>query len=59
MTLETEGMSRHIIVDTGSNVSILQPRYRGDLRDNSIKSYGVTGEALEVKGRQLVSFTLG
>jgi hypothetical protein len=29
------------------------------MRDTSLRLLGVTGETLEVKGRQLVSFTLG
>jgi len=58
--LEIEGKWQRLIVDTGSNVSILQPGVsRRDLRDNSLRPIGVTGESLDVKGRQLVSFTLG
>jgi len=60
ITLEIEGKWQRLIVDTGSNVSILQPGVsRRDLRDNSLRPFGVTGESLDVKGRQLVSFRLG
>jgi hypothetical protein len=41
-------------------VSILQPGVsRRDLRDTSLRLLGVTGETLDVNGRQLFSFTLG
>jgi len=43
----------------GSNISILQPGVsRRELRDTSLRPFGVTGETLDVKGRQLVSFML-
>jgi len=32
---------------------------QSDLRYNSLSPFGVTGESLDVNGRQLVSFTLG
>jgi len=57
--VNTEGKMRRLIVDTGSNVSILQPGVsRSDVSDTSLKPYGVTGEALDIKGRQSVSFEL-
>jgi len=60
ITLEIEGKWQRLIVVTGTNVSILQPGVsRGEFRDNSLRRFGVTGESLDVKGRQLVSFTLG
>ena len=60
ITLEIEGKWRRLIADTGSSVSILRPVVsRRDMRDTSLRLLGVTGETLEVKGRQLVSFTLG
>ena len=60
ITLEIEGKWQRLIVDTGSNVSILQPGVsRRDLRENPLRPFGVTGESLDVKGQQLVSFTLG
>jgi hypothetical protein len=51
---------RSLIVDTGSSVSILQPRVSSsEVKVTSLKPYGVTGEALDIKGRQAVSFELG
>ena len=50
---------RRLMLDTGSNVSILQPGVsRSDVSVTSLKPYGVTGEALDIKGRQSVSFEL-
>jgi hypothetical protein len=43
-------------LDTGSTVSILQPGVsRRDVEVTSLKPYGVTGEVLDIKGRQSVS----
>jgi len=51
---------KRLIIDTGSNVSILQPGVsRRDVRVTAMKPYGVTGESLDIKGQQLVSFFLG
>ena len=51
---------KRLIIDTGSNVSILQPGVsRRDVRVTARKPYGVTGEDLDIKGQQLVSFVLG
>jgi len=58
ITLEIEGKLQRLIVDTGSNVSIHQPGVsRRDLTDTSLRPFGVTGKTLDVKGRQLVSFS--
>jgi hypothetical protein len=47
-------------VDIGSSVSIIQPAIsRKDVRDSPLKPFGITGEVLEIKGQQQVSFTLG
>ena len=55
-----EGVTRSLIVDTGSSVSILQPRVSSsEVKVTSLKPYGVTGKALDIKGRQSVSFELG
>jgi len=52
ITLQIEGKWQRLIVDTGSNVSILQPVVsRRDLRDYSLRPVGVTGDSLDVKGR--------
>ena len=49
--IELEGMQRNLIVDTGSNVSILQPSMsRHDVLGT--RPYGVTGEVLDIKGLQ-------
>ena len=59
VTAEIEGVRRDPILDTGSNISILQPGVsRSDIRCTSIKPYGVTGETLEIRGQQTVSFVL-
>ena len=38
-------VERSLMIDTGSDVSIY-------IRDTTLRPYGVTGETLEVKGRQ-------
>jgi hypothetical protein len=49
-----------LIIDTGSNISILQPGVsRRDVRSTAVRPNGVTGEALDIKRQQLVSFVLG
>ena len=59
ISVEIEGMSRSLILDTGSNVSILQLGVsRGDVRVTTMEPYGVTGEFLNIKGQQSVSFKL-
>ena len=58
ISVEIEGMTRRLILDTGS-VSIMQPGIStGDVKVTSAKPYGVTGETLDIKGQQFVSFTL-
>jgi len=57
--VEIEGMPRYLIVETGSNVSILQPGMSGrDVSVTTTRPYGVTGEVLDVKGLHSVTFTL-
>ena len=57
--MEIEGVSRHLILGSGSSVSILQPGVsRSDVSIATVKPYGVTGEVLEIKGHQSVSFCL-
>ena len=59
VTAEIEAVRRDLILDTGSNISILQPGVsRSDARCTSIKPYGVTGETLEIRGQQTVSLKL-
>jgi hypothetical protein len=57
--VEIEGVPRSLIIDTGSNVSILQPGMsRRDVSVTTTRPYGVTGEVLDIKGLQSVTFTL-
>jgi hypothetical protein len=60
VSIEIEGKTRRVILDTGSNVSILQPGVsRRDVRVTDTRPYGVTGAALDIRGQQHVSFVLG
>jgi hypothetical protein len=60
ISMVIEGEQRSLIIDTGSNISILQPGVsRSEVTTTGIKPYGVTGEVLDVKGRQSLSFMLG
>jgi len=46
-------------LDTGSNVSILKSGISSsDVKVTDARPYGVTGEVLDIKGRQAVSFQL-
>jgi len=55
--VEVEGMSRSLIVGTGSNVSILQPGMsRRDVSVTTTKPYGVAVEVLDIKGLKSVTF---
>ena len=57
--VEIEGMPRSLIIDTGSNVSILQPcMSRRGVSVTTTRPYGVIGEVLDIKGLQSVNFTL-
>ena len=56
--VEIEGMSRRLILNPGSSVSILQPGISRRDEVTNLKPYGVTGEVLDIKGRQSVSFEL-
>jgi len=57
VSLEIEGVSRRLIVNTGSNVSILQPGVsKSDVRVTAVRPFGVTGESLDIKGHQSASF---
>jgi len=58
--LEIEGRAKHFIIETGSNVSMLQPGVSSsEVKESLLKPFGVTGEDLDVRGQQQVSFTLG
>jgi len=55
-----EGVERSLTVDTGSDVCILQPGIsKASIRNTTLRPYGVSGETLDVKGRQTVSLSLG
>jgi hypothetical protein len=57
--VDIEGVTRTLIIDTGSHVSVLQPNVSGrDIRVTTRKPHGVTGEALDIRGIQPVSFWL-
>ena len=59
ISVEIEGTPQSLIVDTGSSISILQPCVsRCDIRVTTMKQYGVTGEVLDIKGLQSMTFTL-
>ena len=50
------GEVRVMIIDTGSNISIVQPGIsKSEIKHTDMRPYGVTGETLDVKGRQAVS----
>jgi len=56
---DIEGVERSLIVDTGSDVSILQPGISNtSMKSTTQRPYGMTGETLDVKGRQTISFGL-
>ena len=58
-TRRTLGMSRSLIVDTGWNISILQPGIsKGNVSVTPLEPYGVTGDALDIKGKQTVTVVL-
>jgi hypothetical protein len=60
ISVRIEGLVRDLIVDTGSNISILQPGIsNSELKFSDSRPYGVTGETLDIKGRQTVYFITG
>jgi hypothetical protein len=60
ITAHVDGEVRNLIIGTGSTVSILQPGLsRSDVSVTVLKPFGVTGEVLDVKGRQVVSLEIG
>ena len=57
--VEIEEMLRSLIIDTSSNISILQPGMsRRDVSVTTTRPCGVAGEVLDIKGLQSVTFTL-
>ena len=60
MSFRIEGEGRVMIIDTGCTISIVQTGIsKSEVRHTDMRPYGVTGEILDVKGRQAVSFMLG
>jgi hypothetical protein len=50
---DIEGMSRSLILDTGSNISNMQPcTSRSNIQVTAMEPYGVTGDVLDVRGQQ-------
>jgi hypothetical protein len=59
VSIEIDNEPKSVIIDTGSSVSILQPGASGsDLQVTAVDPYGVTGEDLDVRGKQFVTFLL-
>jgi hypothetical protein len=59
ISAEIEGMSRSLILDTGSNISIMQPGIsRSNVQVTTLEPYGVTGDVLDFRGQQSVTFLL-
>jgi predicted aspartyl protease len=59
VSMEIEGDWRNLIIDTGSNVSILQPGVSQVIGTTPDRPYVVSGQSLDVEGCQHVSFALG
>ena len=60
ISLRIEREDRVMIIDIGSNISIVQQGIsKSEVRHTDMRPYGVTGETIDVKGRQAVSFVLG
>jgi len=59
ISVEIEGMSRSLIVDTGSTISIFQPGVsRSDVHVTAVEPYGVTWDVLDIRGQQSITFRL-
>jgi hypothetical protein len=59
ISVEIERMSRRLIIDTCSTVSILEPGVsRGDVEITHSEPCRVTGDILDIKGQGSVSFAL-
>jgi hypothetical protein len=60
VSIEIDNEPKSVIIDTGSIVSILQPGALGsDMQVTAVKPYGVTGEDLDVRRKQCVTFLMG
>jgi len=59
ISADIEGMSRGLILDTGSNISIMQPGIsKSNVQVTTMEPYGVTGDTLDIKGQQTVTFRM-
>ena len=59
IAVNIKGVMRRLITDTDPNVSILQPGISGsDVKVTTMKPYGVTGQALDIKEQQSAYFEL-
>jgi len=57
---DIESVERNLIIETGPDVSILQSGVsNASMRSTTLRPYGLTGETLDLKGRQTVSLGLG
>jgi hypothetical protein len=60
ISVEIEGGTKHLIIDTGSSMSILQPGVlKHGIGVTAIKPYEITKKNLDIQGQQCVSFVLG
>jgi len=58
-SVEIYGVSRSVIIDTDSNISILQPPVSSSaVRITLTKQHALAGEFLVVKGLQMITFWL-
>ena len=59
ISADIEGMSRGLILDTGSNISIMQPTIsKSNVQVTTMEPFGVTGDILDIKGQQTVTFRM-
>jgi len=60
LTIDIEGAETRLRVDTGSNISILKPGVASsDIMVIPLKTFGVNGETLDIRGRESVTSELG
>ena len=59
VSVEREGTSRNLILDTGSTILILQSGLsRSDIHVTAVETYGMTGDIQDITGQQSVTFRL-
>jgi len=57
ISAEIEGISRSLILDTGSNISIMQLGVsKSNVQVTTLEPYGVTVDVLDIRGQQLLSW---